>query len=156
MDMIITVHTGLDRFLMVDRITEVSSSRILAEKNILKTEERIFTGIETLAQTGAIHVRYLLNFRKHAFLLSIKSYDGPAQLPSGLYTISGLCENRSRDAFEYSINAESMDGSSFKGRFLFAVSDYGRDFKRTHLEDHYRNIFSCLTKDTEENSITSV
>lgn len=156
MDMIITVDTGLDRFLMIDRITAVSSSRILAEKNILKTEERIFTGIETLAQTGALHVRYLLSFSKHAFLLSIKSYEGPTKLPSGLYTISGLCENRSRDAFEYSIKAESMDGGTFKGRFLFAVSNYGSDFKQTHLEDHYRNIFSCLTKDTEKNSITNV
>jgi hypothetical protein len=156
MDSIITVHTGLDQFLMIDRITDVNSSCILAEKNIQKTEERIFTGIETLAQTGALHVRYLLSFSKHAFLLSIKSYEGPAELASGLYTISGLCENRSRDAFEYSINAESMNGSTFKGRFLFAVSDYGRDFKQTHLEDHYRNIFSCLTKDTEKNSTTSV
>jgi hypothetical protein len=155
MDMTLTVHTGLDRFLMIDRIKEVSTSHILAEKKILKTEDRIFTGIETLAQTGALHVRYLLDFSKHAFLLSIKSYGGPVQLPSGLYTVSGLCKNRSRDAFEYILTAENIDGSTFKGQFLFAVSDYGREFKQTHLEDHYRNIFSCLTKDIEKNSITS-
>lgn len=155
MDMTITVHTGLDRFLMIDRITEVSSTHIFAEKRILTMEDRIFSGIETLAQTGAFHVRYLLDFSKHAFLLSIKSYEGPVKLPSGLYTVSGLCENRSRDAFEYILTAESIDGSTFKGRFLFAASDYGSDFKQTHLEDHYRNIFSCLTKDTEKSSITS-
>ncbi len=156
MEINITIQTGLNGFRMLDRITGVQSSVLIAEKTIQSPETKGFTGIEILAQAGALHVRYLLDFKRHAFLLGIRSYEGPSCPEPGRYTVTAVCRNRSRDAFEYDLEGKGPEGLIFKGLFLFATREYGHDFQKNRLEGHYRNLFACLMNDTEKNSITSV
>ncbi len=156
MDLNVTVRTGLSRFVMIDRILETDDTRILAEKAVSGPETAMFSGIEMLAQTGAFHVRRLLDFRRHAFLLGVRSYAGPCRLSPGIYSVSGKLLGQSREAFEYHLTGQGPDHSRLEGLFLFSARDYDENFSQTNLEDHYRNLFRCLTNDTSKNSNTSV
>ena len=144
----ITVHTGLERFLMPDAIRESGPSHIKARMTVSESFKQPFRGIEALAQTGALHVRYVHDFKKHAFLLGITDYEGPAVLSPGIWTLSGTSDSRSKDAFAYTLSGEYHQAVLIRGHFLFAVVDYNNDFQRKQLEDHYRNLFTCLTKNT--------
>lgn len=156
MDLNLTVRTGLSRFLMLDRIMETGPSHILTKKTVNDLEMLMFSGIEILAQTGAFHVRHLMDFKRHAFLLGIRSYSGPSRLLPGLYTVKGTLLSQSREAFEYHLEGNGPQKTSLEGIFLFASRNYGDDFRQNHLEDHYRKLFTCLTNDTPKNSTTSV
>ena len=145
----VTISTHLDHFLMPDKISHISADEIRVVKHITKTVTPLFIIIETLAQTGAFHVRYLNEFKKHAFLLSILNVDRvPVTLEPGDYTIVGHLESRSKDAFAYELCGENEGHRIISGRFLFAVVGYNRVFHQNDLEDHYREVFSCLTNDT--------
>ncbi len=155
MELNIRIHCGLERFIMIDRITRIDGATIHAEKTVSLNEAETFSGVEILAQTGAIHIRQHLDFRRHAFLLGIASYTGPSRVSPGLFRLYGVCESRSRNAYGYRLEGQNDGGITISGQFLFAVTDYGDDFQKNSLEQHYRKLFSCLTTGTEKNSIIS-
>jgi hypothetical protein len=152
----LTIRSGRDSFLMIDRIVHYDPDLIIALKNEPMAPTSCgFSVVETLAQTGAFHIRRYLDFQKHAFLMGISSFSGPCALPAGSHTITGRCTARTRAAFEYALSGEYGDGKSYGGIFLFAVMDYGGEFKKESLENHYRDLYECLTRDSEKNSNSS-
>jgi len=145
----ININTGLSGFVLLDRLGGLGE----AAGNI--TGSRHFTAppslalaIESLAQLGAYHVRYLTNFEKHAFLLKIKSCSLPAKaMEAGTYFLSGALEGRSAAAFSYRLQAKLAAETVLEGVFLFAVVDYDSAFRKEILPKHYKRVFSCLQKD---------
>ncbi len=145
----ITINTGLEKFVLLDEITQVTSGYIKGSMHF--SNAPIYLGMEALAQLGAMHVRYLISFEKHAFLLKIKSFSHASGLKagehlSGRYQLSGKLVSKSSDAFSYDVRAEKNSTVCFKGEFIFGTVDYGNEdgFKRKAVETHYKKVFSCL------------
>ena len=141
----ITINTGLKKFLLIDTIDFVGPDQIKGRKQFLHMP--VYTAIESLAQLGALHVRYMNHFKKHAFLLKINQVTcNSTQLKDGEYHLNGSLESSSSNAFLYTLRAENKQDGII-GRFTFAVSDYSTEFNQDILEDHYSQVFQCLTRD---------
>ena len=65
----IEVNTRLESFVLLDRISEAGDETIKGRKKYYN--DPVYLGIESLAQLGAFHVRFINDFKIHAFLLKI-------------------------------------------------------------------------------------
>jgi hypothetical protein len=145
------IRTGRTGFIMPEKIIRLDDERIEILKSVEKNESQVHTGIETLAQAGAFHLRHLIGFARHAFLLTIDHYRAAVSRPDpGLYHVHGRLTDKSARAFAYDLWAGTGGPPCFEGRFLFALGDYDRDFNKDTLETHYRNLLACLKNDTRE------
>jgi len=144
----ITVNTGLDSFILLDRISQVETRLIQGIRTFKNAPA--YLGIEMLAQLGAFHVRYITDFQKHAFLLKINQCRVSSQTDLlGTYHLSGVLVSRSESAFSYELQAKKEGRVQIEGVFLFATVDYDSHFKQENLEQHYRDVFSCLQSVTK-------
>ena len=142
----LTVNTSLDGFVLIDEITETGTESINGNKKFSNSPS--YLGIESLAQLGAYHVRFLTCFERHAFLLKITHCRMPAeQVLDGRYLLCGTLMNRSDSAFVYTLEAKKEGESLIYGEFLFGTLDYNDNFKKEILQNHYRKVFSCLLND---------
>lgn len=142
----ITVNTGLSGFLLIDRIIEAGFENISGVKNFVDTPT--YLGVESLAQLGAYHVRFLTRFERHAFLLKITLCKISAgDIIDGQYLLYGALENRSDAAFAYKVKAKKGDETHIEGDFLYGTVNYSTFFKKEILQNHYREAFSCLKND---------
>lgn len=145
----ISVNTGLDGFILIDRIIQTGEQGISGIKTF--SDAPVYLGLESLAQLGAFHVRYMTEFQRHAFLLKIEQCAVPEQVGlDGTYTLSGTLVGRSASAFFYTLQADGGGGVRIEGRFLFATVPYDQTFKKEILQDHYQNVFLCLQRDLKE------
>ncbi len=149
----ILINTGLEKFSLIETITRVEPECI--EGGICFSNAPVFLSMESLAQLGALHVRYLIGFKKHAFLLKIKRFSPETcsleagaledrQVLNGRYRILGQLTGQSSQAFSYKLLLKKEERLFFTGEFLFGTVEYGDKFKRTSLENHYKRIFACL------------
>ncbi len=146
----IVVNTGLPGFILIDKITGVEAENIDGTR--VFAEAPIYLGIESLAQLGAYHVRFLTCFQKHAFLLKINRCKVSAgQFLNGSYLLHGSSISKSESAFAYNLQAKGgfSDETQIVGEFLYATVDYDHIFKREILQNHYRKVFSCLRNDVK-------
>lgn len=142
----IEINTGLNGFIMIDRIAAVTSSHITGRKSF--SDAPAYLGLESLAQLGAFHLRWLIDFSRHVFLLKIVSCSLPVSLIlNGDYTISGRIISRSETAFSCKLTTEVDGKEAIAGDFLYASVDYDTNFKKETLHHHYRKLFSCLQND---------
>lgn len=148
MDMNIVINTGLTGFIMLDRILEVTVDRIVGT--------RIFTGasaglpLESFAQIGAFHIRYLTGFSRHVFLMKVASCSIPLRMPlEGEYVLTGNLLSRTDSSFRSSVKAERDKETAAEAELLYAAVDYDHNFKKDILRDHYTKVFSCLQRDIE-------
>lgn len=149
MDTEIVIHTGLNDFVMLDRVLEVSASHIMGSRSF--SDAPVYLGLESLTQLGAYHIRHLVSFSRHVFLLKIVHCSlPPAQILNGKYMLSGSLLSRSNSAFSCRLKAESEEKLIFEGHFLYASVDYDENFKKGALRRHYRKVFSCLRSDLKQ------
>jgi hypothetical protein len=142
----ITVNTGLSGFVLIDKITETEERHIIGAKNFVAAP--VYLGVESLAQLGAYHVRFLTRFERHAFLLKITCCKISAEESiDGQYLLYGTLANRSDAAFAYKVEAKKGDETHIEGDFLYGTVDYSTFFKKEILQNHYREVFSCLKND---------
>ncbi|HYA03303.1 MAG TPA: hypothetical protein VEI04_09325 [Syntrophobacteria bacterium] len=147
----ITIHSGLERFVLVDGITETDPGTIKGYKHFDRAP--IFLGIEALAQLGALHVRVTAAFARHAFLLGIKRCTvSSGELLDGRYTLLGAVIGRTTTAFSYLLEASKEGRVGIDGEFLFATVEYDGVFRKEVLESHYRKVFLCLSNASESGS----
>ncbi len=140
----IAVRCSLERFVLLDGITEIDPETIKGYKHFERAP--VFLGIESLAQLGALHVRFTIAFARHAFLLGIRRCTVRSGEPlSGCYTLLGTLTGSSASAFSYLLEASKEDRVEIDGEFLFATVEYDGVFRKDILESHYRKVFSCLT-----------
>jgi hypothetical protein len=147
----IAVRSGLENFLLVDGITETYPATIRGYKHFKRAP--VFVGIESLAQLGALHVRFTIAFARHAFLLGIKRCTvRSGESLSGCYTLLGTLTGVSTSAFSYLLEASNEGRVQIEGEFLFATVEYDGVFRKDVLEDHYRKVFSCLRNASKSDS----
>lgn len=142
----IVVHTGLDGFVMLDRVLDVGVSNITGTR--IFSHAPIYTGLEALAQLGAYHVRHLTGFSRHVFLIKI-AHCGlpPEKVLEGEYVLSGVLVSQSNSSFLFRLKARQSEQTIMEGDFLFAAVDYDNNFKKDTLRRHYAEVFSCLQSD---------
>jgi hypothetical protein len=144
----ITINTGLNNFVLLDKITHAEARNISGIKTF--SNAPAYLAIESLAQLGAFHVRHLIGFERHAFLLKITRCLMPAhEKLNGTYELSGILVSRSISAFSHILQAGKGDRIQIEGEFMFATVDYDQSFQKEKLMDHYRSVFSCLLKDSK-------
>ena len=145
----ITVNTGRDGFILLDRIVQAEPQLILGMNTF--NREPAYLGIESLAQLVAFYVRYITDFQRHAFLLKINQCRMTSRTDLlGTYNLSGMLVSRSESAFSYELQAISRGRIQIEGAFLFATVDYDRHFKQKNLQQHYRDLFTCFQSVTKE------
>ena len=128
---------------MIDQITEIDPYHIKALKSF--NNARVCYAIESCAQLGAYHVRFLLDFNRHAFLIKVKEYEiWPEKQLCGQFFLSGACLSRSNDAFLYKIQFYNQSNLCICGQFLFGVADYDENFERNQLKQYYKEMFARL------------
>lgn len=144
----IVINSGLSGFVLLDRITDIEAGSMRAQKRFENAPA--FLAIECLAQLGAFHARYLNEFERHLFLLSIKSFKTAFKNPlNGRFHLNAKLLGRSSSAFSYRLcafpeGAKEGEPPGFEGEFLFAAIDYDSAFKKESLKTHYQRLFSCL------------
>lgn len=142
----IEINSGLDGFVLLDRISEAGDEIITGERRYYN--DPVYLGIESLAQLGAFHVRFINDFEIHAFLLKISHCHviGSKTL-HGEYLIDGRLINQSKSSYSYFLRAKKKDRVQIEGEFLFSTLKYNDNFNKKILEKHYRRVFSCLRKE---------
>ncbi|RLB78315.1 MAG: hypothetical protein DRH24_14600 [Deltaproteobacteria bacterium] len=139
----IYINTGLKGFLLLDRITKSEKSEITGRKNF--ADAPFYLGLESLAQLGACHVRFLTGFTKHAFLLKVNRCLMPEKrILNGEYMLYGRLSGQSLSAFSYILQVKKGGDLWIKGEFLYGLVDYDTNFKKKLLQNHYQKILSCL------------
>ena len=148
MEQPVSVGSGLTGFRLIDRIDRVDQEGIRGCCTL--TGGPAFTLIEALAQLGAIHVRWLTGFTRHAFLLKIGRCTVPEGIPpAGACLLTGVKTAGSATTFAYRLRAEQGRALLMEGEFLFSTIDYDGRFSRETLSRHYRMLFSCLSNDSQ-------
>ncbi|MBM4270857.1 MAG: hypothetical protein FJ139_01665 [Deltaproteobacteria bacterium] len=144
----IVVRTGMKSFLLLDRIVEISESRIVGIRSY--AGDPVYLGLESLAQLGAFFIRSLTDFSKHVFLLKIaRCVFSTGPVLSGEYTFSGDLVSRSDSAFQVRLHSEKDRRKVIEGDLLFGSVEYNDYFKQETLHHHYRKVFSCLLNDSK-------
>ena len=139
----IQINTGLARFILIDGITAVKAKAIHGVKYF--SDSPLYSGMESLAQLGAFHIRFLTGFKRHAFLLKINRFLVSGKTPlDGNHLLYGTLSGRSTSAFSYILETKKENITQIEGEFLFALKEYDHKFKRELLREHYRQIFSSL------------
>ncbi len=146
MDANIVINTGLAGFIMLDRVLEVGTSRIVGTRSF--TGVPAYLPLESLAQLGAFHIRYITGFSRHVFLIKIVSCSIPLRTAmEGEYVLSGNLVGRSDSSFRSFVKAEKDKETAAEAELLYAAVDYDHNFKKGILHDHYTKVFSCLQRD---------
>ena len=140
----IILNSGLPGIVLIDAVTDADSAAIAGRK--LFRHAPLYHGIESLAQLGAYHVRFITDFEKHAFLLGVKHCALPSRKElHSTFRIFGNLLGKGSSSYSYRLRAVGDDATEIAGEFLFAAVDYDEtDFKRDILREHYRKVFSCL------------
>lgn len=139
----VAVCSGLEGFVLLDSISGISREAISGLKQFGDAPPWLV--MESLAQLGALHVRYRLNFEMHAFLLGIKRCDFSSGHMRGNIQLRGESTAESSSAYSYKLLALDENGSCVEGEFLFSVVEYDDlHFKGDVLRKHYKKVFSCL------------
>jgi len=142
----IEINSGLDDFVLLDRISEIGAATIAGKKKYFN--DPAYLGIESLAQLGAYHVRFINDFEIHAFLLKIGHYRVIGnKILHGEYLIDGRLISQSKSSYSYFLRAKKKDRIQIEGEFLFSTLKYNDHFNKKILEKHYRRLFSCLKKE---------
>jgi hypothetical protein len=138
-----TICSGMNDFVLIDRIIAIGPDKIRAVKVMKRAP--IFSGIEALAQAGAIHTRYLNDFDRHAFLLKIQHCSlPPGRELDGEFLISGVLTGQSAASFLYRLSLEKSGQPVMEGEFLIGTVAYDIRFPQGILENRYRDLFACL------------
>jgi hypothetical protein len=131
-------------FRLIKRISKVSPKGIHGEVEFNRTP--LFAGLEAMAQFAALHVRQLLQFERHAFLLKVHHCRMPVldHLDGCFEMAADLC-SRSSNAFHYKIVAHGPHGIDFKSELLIGTQDYDDHFPEDILKAHYQRVWTDLT-----------
>jgi len=140
------IRSRMKHFKLVARITHVSAVRVCGEAEFNRMP--VFGGLEALAQLAAMHVRYCLQFERHAFLLKINRGQWPTQdALTGCYRLQADLDSQSSDTFAYRVQAEGPPGAKLNADLLIGTKPYDGKFKEEILRTHYKELFLKLQSD---------
>jgi hypothetical protein len=142
----IRIHSRLQHFNLLTRITRVSLSGIAAMAEF--HEMPAYIGLEAMAQLAALHVRHCTFFQRHAFLLKVHRYRWfPQKALPGRYRLTAERDSQGSDAFTYRVRALGPVDAQLDADLLIGTQSYNGEFREDILQAHYRNVFNKLHRD---------
>lgn len=140
MTTVLTIHSNLEHFQLLDRIDDVTPISIGASCYLKKVPAYLV--LEAMAQLAALHVRHLVAFERHAFLLKVSRYDMPAlELSPGRYHLAADQVKQSSHAFFYRVASRGPCDESYGAELLIGTQAYDGRFQKKQLKAHYRKRF---------------
>ena len=147
----ITLNTGRSDFRLIHRILEVAPQTMTGVYTFSNDPD--YLGLESLAQLCAMHVRYLVDFREHAFLLKIRHFLSMTPKPlHGPYHLRATLLSQGGRAYAYTSELMKENVATYTGGFLIATKPYDHRFREASLKTHYAQVFSCLRNDIKTGS----
>jgi hypothetical protein len=130
-------------FQLIRRVTDVSDRRIQADAAFAQWP--VYTGLEAMAQLAALHVRYSLDFERHAFLLKVERCDLPTlETLAGDFSLTAERTSQSSQSFIYGVIAQGPGDLTMQAQLLVGTLDYDERFKKDRLKRYYRKLFEAL------------
>lgn len=137
------IISRMSHFRLLSKVSAFSPERIEGEATF--SADPLFAGLELLAQTAAMHVRYILQFERHAFLLNVQQCRMPCvDTLIGRYRVQAELCQRSSEAFGYRAKANGPDGADFVGELLIGTRAFDDRFRKEALAAHYQRLWAQL------------
>ena len=131
--------------MLLQRINRVSASGLRGEAEFKVMPG--FTGLECMAQLATLHVRYCLDFDRHAFLLKVGRTIWPLEeYLSGHYHLTAERDSQSSHTFAYRVKAQNPTGGMLAADLLIGSKPYDDQFQEQYLKVHYRELFKGLRR----------
>ena len=140
----IDINTELDSFCCIDKIFDLTDRSIKGSYSVEPRHK--FTAIESLAQLGALHVRYLTNFEKFVFLLKVVKFNLP-DFTNGSFNIDCEIIANSSGAYSYKLMADN-GSENINSHMIFGVREFDNSKMYTSCKSHYEKVFRCLLKNS--------
>ncbi len=142
----ITVKTDLPDFKLIDKIKIITENKINAYKNFFSNKSYLI--IESFAQLAALHVRYKVNFKKHAFLLKINYFESSwSNNFNGNCLLNATLLNLSETSYLYKLIAYKNSLMIAKSELLISTINYNDFFHKEFLKEYYQSLIKCLMKE---------
>jgi len=133
----------LKHFKLVARIIDVSAAGIRGEADFECMP--MYGCLEAMAQLAALHVRYCLDFERHAFLLKVNHGRWPVRdALEGSYRLSADLYSQSSNAFAYQVKVQGSVDAIWIADLLIGTKSYDGEFREDVLKAHYKEIFRKL------------
>lgn len=140
---IITVHSALNHFRLLKRITRLSASGLQADAEFDGLPR--YAVLECMAQLATLHVRFRLDFKRHAFLLKVGQAAWPIdESLTGLWRLTAEPGSQSSNTFAYHVKAQAPTGGTLKADLLIGSKPYDDEFKEHRLMPHYKALIDEL------------
>lgn len=140
------ISSRMPHFRLIAKIRDVSATHIDTEA--ILDDAPVYAGLEIMAQTAALHVRRRLDFKRHAFLLSVPRCILPSiDSVGGRLRAKAVLQHQSSDAFSYHVEATGPVGENFTGDVLIGARAYDDRFQKANLSAHYRRVWDKLKGD---------
>lgn len=139
----LTLHSGLKGFQLIERLYDVQTATIGGISHFASAP--LYLGLEAMAQLAALHVRHLMLYGQHAFLLKVSDchFSDLDQL-EGRYQFQADLLSKSSRAFRYCVDARGPGPVNFCAELIVGTRAYDDRFKAAHLRVHYQNRFKKL------------
>jgi hypothetical protein len=139
----IHIHSGLENAILVKGITRADGEGIAGFA--VFDQAPITLGMEALAQMAALHLRWRIDFTRHAFLMTLRNCRAESTAPlTGRLDLEGVCEGRTGAVAAYRLQAMRDGEAVMAGSFLIGTLAYGAEFQETRLKEHYRGLWRAL------------
>lgn len=142
----ISIRSNQNTIVMLDSICQYDKESITAERQFNAAPR--FSVFEAGAQLCALHVRWISQFSRHAFLLSMAKVD-----PLPPFTIEGpgifkaRLKSVSKRAFAYQIAVNLAQRLDIKISLTIGTKRYGDGFEQSRLLRHYQSLFNSLKRE---------
>ena len=139
-----TVHSGMDSFVLPKKILVYADDHL--ELETVNISGKHIAAVESLAQSGALHLRTILDFKRHVFLLGVRFLTEQGSVPNGPLRVKGQLKGLAAEAASYTIKGMA-EGYCIEGELSFASVEYDENFRQNILEERYRELFRCLKQE---------
>lgn len=139
----LTIHSGLKGFQLLESLSEVTPTAIWGSIRFDRAPMYLF--LEAMAQLAALHVRYMMDFDRHAFLLKVIHCELlESQYLEGQFYLQAELSSQSSNAFSYTGKAKCPEFEGLAAELLIGTQAYDDQFQKEHLKAHYQKRFNQL------------
>lgn len=131
-------------FLYINRITSITSDKVSGMFRFNRNASWEY--LECAAQLCSLHVRWLVECKRHSFLLKINKF-GLVRPIEGSVHIDAEQIGCSSESYKYSIFGKLNEEVVFSGILVIGTVDYTSDLDREDISNHYKGVLECLMKD---------
>jgi len=102
--------------------------------------------IEAIAQCMGLHLRYVLDFKMHLFLVKIKklSFLKEINKNQGIVKAKLIAQGGGGYLYKGSLQDESNRETLMQGEFILGHIEYDDRFKKDFIVYHFKGLFECL------------